>query len=43
MNICKDKELKNILVMTSDICGLGKSEKIKTMINDKKKNIFIFL
>ena len=38
----KDTELKNILVMTSDICGLGKSEKIKKMINDSKKKYFHF-
>ena len=39
-NKSKDKskfEFKNILVKTSDICGLGKSEKIKKIIKDEKK------
>ena len=39
---CKNEELKNIMVMTSDICGLGKSEKIKKTIKDKNKTYFHF-
>ena len=35
-------ELKNISVITSDICGLGKSEKIKKIINDNNKKYFHF-
>jgi len=35
-------DLKNILVITSDICGLGKSEKIKKIIKDNKKKYFHF-
>ena len=31
-----DNYLQNILVITSDICGLGKSEEIKHKINNKK-------
>jgi hypothetical protein len=30
------------MVITSTICGLGKTEKVKKMIKDAKKNIFIF-
>ena len=32
----------NILVITSDICGLGKSEKIKKIIKDENKRYFHF-
>jgi len=38
----KDKEFKNICIMTSDICGLGKSKKIKKTIEDNKKIYFHF-
>ena len=38
----KEIEFKNILVITSDICGLGKSEKIKKMIKDNNKKYFHF-
>ena len=34
--------LDNIRVITSDICGLGKSEKIKKMIKDNKKQYYYF-
>ena len=34
--------LENILIISSDICGLGKSEKIKKMIKDNKKTYFVF-
>jgi len=37
-----DIGLNNILIMTSDICGLGKSEKIKKMIKEKNKVYFHF-
>ena len=35
-------ELKNIKVITSDICGLGKSQKIKKTILDNNKKYFHF-
>jgi nucleoside-triphosphatase THEP1 len=35
-------ELGNIMVISSDICGLGKSEKIKKIINDNDKKYFYF-
>ena len=35
-NNIKKNELKNILVISSDICGLGKSHKIKKMILTNK-------
>ena len=35
-------DLGNILVITSDICGLGKSEKIKKIITDENKKYFHF-
>ena len=35
-------ELGNINVISSDICGLGKSEKIKKIINDNNKKYFYF-
>ena len=34
--------LKNIKVITSDICGLGKSYKIKKMVDKKEKKYFHF-
>ena len=34
--------LKNIKVITSDVCGLGKSFKIKKMIKEKEKNYYHF-
>ena len=37
-----DKNFKNILVITSDICGLGKSEEIRKRIKDNKKKYFHF-
>ena len=33
---------KNIKIITSDVCGLGKSFKIKKMILKKIKHIIIF-
>ncbi len=42
--ISSDFEItKNIKVISSDVCGLGKSFKIKKMIQEAKKNIIIFL
>ena len=38
----KDIEIKNIFVVTSDICGLGKSEYIKKEIKDNYKIYFHF-
>ena len=38
-----EENFSNIKVITSDICGLGKSFKIKKMIEKDKKNIFISL
>jgi len=41
----KDKflsDLGNIKVITSDICGLGKSEKIKKIIKDENKKYYYF-
>ena len=35
-------KLNNIKVITSDICGLGKSEKIKKIIKDNNKKYFHF-
>ena len=35
-------DLNNIMVITSDICGLGKSEKIKKIIKDNNKKYFHF-
>ena len=35
-------EIKNILIITSDICGLGKSEKIKKMVKDNNYTYFHF-
>ena len=35
-------DLGNILVITSDICGLGKSEKIRKIIKDENKKYFYF-
>ena len=35
-------ELQNIMVITSTICGLGKTEKIKKMIKDAEKKYFHF-
>ena len=35
-------ELDNIMLITSDKCGLGKSEKIKKIIKDKNKKYFHF-
>ena len=35
-------DLGNIKVITSEICGLGKSEKIKTIIKDENKKYFHF-
>ena len=35
-------KLENIMIITSDICGLGKSEKIKKAIEDSKKEYFHF-
>lgn len=35
-------ELKNIKVVTSDICGLGKSEYIRKLIHDNGKKCFHF-
>ena len=35
-------ELQNIMVITSTICGLGKTERIKKMIKDEKKKYFHF-
>jgi len=45
INNKKDKflsDLGNIKVITSDICGLGKTEKIKKMIRDENKKYFHF-
>ena len=39
----KENELKNIKVITSDICGLGKTYKIKKMIEKDKKQYYHFL
>ena len=36
------KKLENVLVITSDICGLGKSQKIKPTVKDKNKIYFHF-
>ena len=36
------KELGNTIVITSEICGLGKSEKIKKMIKDKNQKYYHF-
>ena len=36
------KELENVKIITSDICGLGKSEKIKKEIMDNKKQYYHF-
>jgi len=41
-NKCKDIGIKNIFVITSDICGLGKSETIKRKIKDNNKAYFHF-
>ena len=42
-NKCKCKyDFKNIFVMTSEICGLGKSEKIKKIIKEENKTYFHF-
>jgi hypothetical protein len=41
-NIYKDLYFDNIKVITSDLCGLGKSHKIKKMIKDKKKKYYYF-
>ena len=38
----KDIRIKDILVITSDICGLGKSEQIKKRIIDNNKTYFHF-
>ena len=38
----KDIENSNITVFTSDVCGLGKSFKIKELINKKKQKYFHF-
>jgi len=38
----RDIGIKNIFVITSDICGLGKSEKIKKKIKDSNKTYFHF-
>ena len=35
-------KIENIMVITSDICGLGKSKEIKKIIYDNKKNYFHF-
>ena len=35
-------DLKNIMVIASEICGLGKTEKIKKIIKDNKKKYFHF-
>ena len=37
-----DKNFQNILVITSDICGLGKSEEIRKRIKENKKTYFHF-
>ena len=48
ININKDKnyiilpEFKNTMIITSDICGLGKSGKIKKIIKDKNKKYIYF-
>jgi hypothetical protein len=41
--IRENTKLKNIKVFSSDICGLGKSFKIKTIIKKIMKYIIIFL
>ena len=41
-NNIKKNELKNILVISSDICGLGKSHKIKKMILTNKEQYYHF-
>ena len=41
-NKCKDIGIKNILVITSDICGLGKSETIKKKVKDNYQVYFHF-
>jgi len=38
----KENEFKNVKVITSDICGLGKSHKIKEMIESDKKQYYHF-
>jgi len=38
----KEKELENIIVISSEICGLGKSHKIKKMIEKDKKQYYHF-
>ena len=38
----KENEFKNVIVITSDICGLGKSHKIKKMIESDKKQYYNF-
>ena len=37
-----DFQLENVKIITSDICGLGKSEKIKKLIKDNKQNYLYF-
>ena len=37
-----DENFKNILVITSDICGLGKSEEIRKRLKTSKKSYFHF-
>jgi len=39
----KENKFENIIVITSDICGLGKSHKIKKMIESNKKQYYLFL
>jgi len=41
-NISKENKFKNVTIITSDICGLGKSHKIKKMIEIDKKQYYHF-
>ena len=41
-NNTKENKFKNVTIITSDICGLGKSHKIKKMIEIDKKQYYHF-